>query len=136
MNSEESKVIIIISAITSLQSHHNNSQTLYNKSAVECLHDSKSVCSPLKKCYLPTFQNQGKKVILQNKTKLALLKEEWRLLVQSIDNNITIFQEHRNNQHRLKKLVTLTLPLTYHKICLLHTMMLVKTIWVWISLTT
>ena len=87
---------------------------------MECLRGSKSVCSPLKKCYLPTFRNQGKKIILQNKTKLALLKEEWRLLVQSIDNNITIFQEHRKNQHRLKKLVTLTLPLTYHKMSPAH----------------
>ena len=63
-----SKAVLPVEIATQLLQHETIGDKLYQNFINERLLGPKSVWSPLKKCKLPTFENQGKKV------KIALEK--------------------------------------------------------------
>ena len=60
--------------------HERIGQKLYQSFIDKRIIGSKSVWLPLKKCKLPTFKNQGKKITKIVEKKLVQLKEERTLL--------------------------------------------------------
>ena len=75
-----SKAVLPVEIATKLLQHERIGEELYQSFINERLIGSESVWSPLKKCKLPTFKNQGKKVTMTVEKKLVQLKEERTLL--------------------------------------------------------